>query len=103
MLAEVRHQRRHAATKEPVEQAGALGAQPGLALQERAVAVAAPIRLGGNGTFLQQAVRLLGLHTGGHNHLGPFDDFVVEELGRLLGAVAGAFDAQALEAGFQLR
>src|SRR5690606_29246305 len=56
VLAEVRHQRRHASLEQPVEQPRALLEHPVLAPQHGGVQVAAPVALGADGALLQQAV-----------------------------------------------
>ena len=56
MLAEMRHERRNSPAKQPVEQSLALAGQPLLPRQYRGIDVAAPIFLGADRAFLQQAI-----------------------------------------------
>src|SRR5690606_33629318 len=65
-LAEVRHQRRHPAAKQPVQHALALAGDPGVAGEHGRIQVAPAIALSAHRTLLQQAVEQ-GLDGG----LGP--------------------------------
>src|SRR5690606_3415356 len=56
-LAEMRDQRRHAATEQAVEHRLALAGHPGLAGQDRGVEIPAPVALGAHGALPEQPVQ----------------------------------------------
>jgi hypothetical protein len=57
VAAEVRHQRRHPAVEQPLQQALAFAEQPVLSLEHRGVEIAAPVAVGADGALAQQTVQ----------------------------------------------